>query len=140
MSAIDDAIARVQDIALQITGVKMAPDYPVDNATNLPLVITHVTAADVMAEDASWCRELYTINTDIHLPRIQLKETYRLVNSILPDLAKRLAGDPTLNGTVSTIVFPVTASVSPAEWDKVITQMVRFEYQIKVQSAPSTSA
>jgi hypothetical protein len=140
MSAIDDAVARIQDIALQMTGIKAAPDYPVDDATNLPLVITHCTGATVTAEDATWCKQLYSINTDIHLPRIHLKRTYELVNTYLPDFAKRLAGDPTLNGKVATIVFPVTVTVSPADWDKVITQMISFQMQVKVVGAPSTSA
>lgn len=138
MSAIDDAIARLQDIALACTAVKVrgAPDYPVEDAGVLPLAIAYPADGSCSAEDATTARMLLTLRVDIHVSRISIKAAYQQINAIIPEYLRRLAGDPTLSGAVDTIVFPVTFSVAPAEWDKVVTQMVSFTIPVKVRETP----
>lgn len=140
-TVIDTAIARLQDIALQVSGVKAAPDYPIDDAAGtLPLAIAHVTGATVTAEDATQTRFLITANVDFHVSRQSLRQAYTSLDTIIIDYGRRLAGDPTLNGTVDTIVFPVGVTVIPAQWDRVITQMASFQIQFKSLTTPSTSS
>jgi hypothetical protein len=70
--------------------------------------------------------------------RLSIKSAYTQLDLIIPEFLKRLAGDPTLGGTVDTIVFPVSFSVQPAQWDKVVTQMVSFKVPVKYREGPIT--
>lgn len=138
MSAIDAAINRLQQIALACTSLKIrgAPDYPVEDAGVLPLAIAYIAEGNGQVDEATTARLLLTLRVDIHVSRVSIKAAYQQLNSIIPEYLRRLAGDPTLAGAVDTIVFPVAFTVSPAEWDKVITQMVSFTIPIKSREAP----
>jgi hypothetical protein len=141
MSVIDLAIARLQDIALSCTDVAIthAPDYPIEDATTLPLAIAHIVGGQGTADNASTARLDLTISVDIHLPRVNIKDTYQKIDALIPEYLRRLCGDPTLNGTVDTIVFPVPVLVSPAQWDTLTTQMVSFTVPIKAIETPITT-
>ena len=142
MSVIDLAIARLQDIALSCTDVDLgnAPDYPVEDATALPLVITHITDGTGNANNASTAQLNLSLSVDMHFARVNIKDAYQKINKIIPEFLCRLCGDPTLNATVDTIIFPVTVSVAPAQWDRVVTQMVSFTVPIKALENPITTA
>lgn len=141
MSVIDDAIARLQAIALACTTVtiKAAPSYPVSDATVLPLAIAHITGGTGSADDSTSARLLLTVNVDVHFNRQSLKTSYTQINSFIPEYLKRLAGDPTLNSKVDTIVFPVTVTVAPAQWDQVTTQMVSVQVPLKFLQTPTAT-
>lgn len=134
MSDIDNAIARLQDLALACTDIKHAPDYPVEDASVLPIAIAHVRNGNFSADDATAYRALDVINVDVHFARMFMKDTYTRINRFVPEFQARLAGDPTLNGTVNTIVFPATYDVAPAQWDSVTTQMVQFSITVKTRN------
>jgi len=136
MSIIDDAIQRVQTIAKATAfentkTFKNAPDYPTDDASILPLVITHLSGGSVIEMNATDTKFMANISTEVHFDRNILRLTYQKIDAFIPDFIQRLGGDPTLGGTVSTIVFPATFTVGPAEWDSIITQMVTFTIPVK---------
>lgn len=139
-SIIDQAINAIQNLALEIqpVDIKAAPDYPTESAMILPLAITHITGGTGSADDATQARLLLNISCDIHLQRDNLAFCYQQVNSIIPDFLKRLAGDPTLDGTVQTINFPVTFSVQPADYNGIVTQMISFVIPLKFLETPTT--
>lgn len=141
MSVIDDAIARLQDHVLACTTVtvKSAPDYPVSDAGMLPIAIAHITGGSGQADTADQTRLLLSANVDIHFARNVLKDAYQKIDKIAIEYLQRLAGDPTLNGTVDTIIFPVTFEVTPTQWDAVATQMVSFTVQFKELTTPITA-
>lgn len=139
MSTIDNAVLRLQALALQVSGIKAAPNYPVEDATVLPLAIAHISSGEGSAQDATFCKLLYTISVDFHVSRISLKQAYKELDAIIPAYHKLLAGDPTLGGAVDTIIFPVPVQVAPAEWDSVITEAAFFTVQIKSLEAPTAS-
>lgn len=138
---IDNAIARLQAIALQCTSttIKAAPNYPAEDAMVLPLSIAYLASGSVSADNATDTRILPTINVDFHFSRLSMKNAYTQIDAIAQEFSQRLGGDPTLNGTVSTIVFPVTFSTGPTQWDKVITQMLRFVVPVKILQTPTAS-
>ena len=140
MSIIDDAIVKIQNHALALTSetIRSAPYRPVDNAGALPLVITYIAEGTGQADDASTARLLMTINADFHVNRTSMKSAYTQLNNIIPEFLKRLAGDPTLGGTVDTINFPVSFTVTPAQWDAVVTQMASFSIPVKFIETPTT--
>lgn len=138
MSQIDTAIARMQALALACTTVtvRLAPDYPVSDASMLPLSIAHLVEGSGQADTADQTRLLLTANVDIHFARQSLKDAYQKIDAIAVEYLQRLAGDPTLNGSIDTIVFPVTFTVSPAQWDNVQTQMISFVVPFKELTTP----
>src|SRR5690606_23665300 len=103
--------------------VRGAPSYPTEDASVLPLAIAYIANGTGSADDASTARLLLTVNVDFHVNRMSMKSAYTQLNNIIPEYLRRLAGDPTLNAKVDTIVFPVSFTVMPAQWDKVVTQM-----------------
>lgn len=142
MSVIDDAISRLQAIALACTSetIKEAPDYPPEDAAILPMAVAYIASGTGQADNATDVRLLLTVNVDIHFNRISMKSAYRQINNIIPEYLERLAGDPTLDGNVDTIVFPVSFDVGPSEWDKLITQCVTFTVPLKFLEDPQTTA
>ena len=148
MSDIDDAISRLQAIALQCsipsagpasTSLKAAPAYPIEDATALPMAIACLTSGTASPDNASTARILPTVRVDFHFSRVSLKNAYTQADAVAQEYSQRLCGDPTLNGTVSTIVFPVNFTVSPAQWDKITTQMLSFTIPLKLLKTPTAS-
>lgn len=141
MSVVDNAIAKLQDHVLACTTVTVrnAPDYPVDSATMLPLAISHLIEGSGQADTADQTRLLLTANVDVHFARNILKDAYQKIDKIAVEYIQRLAGDPTLGGTVDTIIFPVTFTVTPTQWDAVATQMISFTVNFKELTTPITA-
>lgn len=139
-SIIDDAIGRLQYHALACTAdtVRGAPSYPSEDVSVLPLSIAYISEGTMSQDNATNTRLLFTINVDIHVSRVSMKSAYQQLNNIVPDFLKRLGGDPTLNGKVDTINFPVSFNVGPAQWDRVTTQMVSFKVPVKFMEEPTT--
>jgi len=140
MSIIDDAVLKLQTHALALATVKVraAPSYPVEDATVLPLAIAHIMEGSGQADEATTARLLLTVGVDFHVNRTSMKGAYTTLDLIIPEFLKRLAGDPTLGATVDTIVFPVTFTVTPAQWDSVVTQAVFFRVPLKFREDPIT--
>ena len=138
-SIIDEAIAEIQDMVEGLSvNVKAAPLYPVESADILPMGITHITGGTGSADNATDCRLLLNVSADIHFDRTNLGMTYQQINTLIPEFLKKLAGNPTLGGTVKNIIYPVNVTVQPADWGNVFTQMVRFDIPLKFLEAPST--
>ena len=137
---VDRAIDAIQNLALEIqpVDIKAAPSYPMESASILPLAITHITGGTGSADDATQARLLLDITCDIHLQRDNIAFAYQQTNRIIPDFLQRLAGDPTLDGTVQTIIFPVTVSVQPSDYNGIVTQMVSFNIPLKFLETPTT--
>lgn len=141
MSVVDQAIARLQDIVQSCTDtvIQSAPDYPIEDATSLPLAITHITDGTGNANNATTVQLNLNLSVDVHFARVSIKDAYTRINKVIPEFLRRLGGDPTLDGTVDTIIFPVSVAVQPAQWDTVITQMVSFIVPVKTLETPITT-
>ena len=139
MSLIDDAILKLQTHALALTEtIRSAPSYPTADAAILPKAIAYIAEGTGQADDVTTARLLLTVNVDFHVRRDDIKDAYEKLNNIIPDFLKRLAGDPTLGDTVDTIIFPVSFTVSPAQWNAVVTQMASFSVPLKFIETPTT--
>jgi len=128
---IDDAIKALQAHALACTGIKHAPDYPIEDAAVLPFAVAHIGTGTASPDNATTLRFLPIINVDFHFSRVNLGNAYKQVNTVALEYATKLGGDPTLGGKVDTIVFPVTFQTAAAEWDRVTTVMLRFQITLK---------
>ena len=141
MPTIDSAVARLQDLAQACTSVviKTAPDFPVDVAPQLPACITH------FVNGAGWVNArtlqfMPVVSVDFLFSRTNLKQAYQQSDAVAAEFMQRLAGDPTLNGTVDTIQIsrdaPVTFEVSPTEWGGVVLHMLSFKVAFKTLESP----
>jgi hypothetical protein len=65
-------------------------------------------------------------------------------NAIMYEFPRRLAGDPTLNGTVETILFsvdsPIEATSGEFLWKDISTHRIVFPVPVKFRPAPLTTA
>lgn len=151
MSSIDDAIARIQDIALALTGVtiKSAPDYPIETLDSLPMCTSYLTSGTLYFVNATTQKNFPTINVEFHFSRANLKQSNQQANSVAIEFPQRLAGDPTLNGTVDTIVAtanqPINYVRRPFTWREqsatqppLITDMLMFTVPVKLLKDPTT--
>jgi hypothetical protein len=136
MSVIDDTITRLQQLALLSadTTIKSAPQTPPDSAAVLPMSVAWIAGGNVTAVAYGDVKMILDVRVDIHVNLKTLKSAYTQMNGIIPDFMRRLSGDPSLNGEVSTIVFPVTCEVSPTQWNNVQTLMAAFTVPVKVRT------
>ena len=136
MSVIDDTITRLQQLALLSAevSVKSAPQTPPESAAVLPLSVAWISGGIVEAVAYGDVKMILNIRVDIHVNLKTLKSAYTQINGIIPDFMRRLAGDPSLNGEVSTVVFPVNVEVSPMKWNNQDTLMAAFTVPVKVRT------
>jgi len=143
-TTIDNAIARLQDLVQECTGVtiKSAPDYPIENADPFPFSAAYLSAGNFRFTNASMTHIFPTLTLEIHFSRINIKNTYQNINAIALELPRRLAKDPTLNGTVSTIVAtqdqPISWEVAPFEYGSIKSQVLKFEIPFKTLQTPTS--
>lgn len=136
------AVTRIQTIALACTSVtiKAAPAKIVEDAMMLPMSLCYPAFGTGYPEANGSERLLPTVHVDIHFSRLSLVQAYTQIQLLIPEFLQRLGGDPTLNGTVDTIEFPVTFQVTPFEWDTVLTEMVRFIVPLKIRTTTTATA
>jgi len=151
-NAIDNAIARLQNIAAACTSVtfKSAKDYPVDNIEPFPCSICYIGGGTFMLTNKTIHHNFPILNLELHFSRVNILQTYQQIDAIALELPKRLAGDPTLDGTIETILAtrdsPVTYTVRPFQWSAqgvtpvITSQMLMFTIPIKTLQAPQSTS
>ena len=132
MSSVDSAITRLKALALASTDltIKYAPSYPVSDATVFPLVITHLSSGEADAI-ADWGELRPIISVDFFFSLIDLKQAYTEADACAIEYARRIAGDPTLNSSVDTVIFPISWEVAPTEYNGIPALMLSFSIPVK---------
>ena len=103
------AIQRIQALALASSSdMKLAPDTPITNAGTLPMSLAHLGGGTSTAMNKTTNLFIPNILVDFYFNASTLSKAIAQIDTIIPAFCNRLAGDPTLNATVDTIVFPVT--------------------------------
>lgn len=143
-TTIDNAIARLQDLVQECTGVaiKSAPDYPIENADPFPMSAAYLSSGRARFTNASTVHVFPVITLEIHFSRVNIKNTYQNINAIALELPRRLAKDPTLNGNVSTILATpeneLVWEVAPFNWGSIQSEMLKFSIPFKTLQTPTT--
>lgn len=152
MSDIDNAIARLQNILTACTTVvfKSAKDYPTDNVEPFPLAVAYVGGGSFHFTSASQVNINPVINLELHFSRVNLLQAYQQIDAISIELPRRLAGDPSLNSTIDSIVAsrdePITFAARPYQWSPpsvtpvITSQMLLFVIPIKTLQTPQATA
>lgn len=143
-TTIDNAIARLQDLVQECTTltIKSAPDYPIENADPFPMSVAYISSGEVEFTNASMTRIFPVLSLEIHFSRVNIKNAYQNIDAIALEFPRRLAKDPTLNGTVSTVIATkdqrLPFEVSPFDWGKVQSQMLKFTIPFKTLQTPTS--
>lgn len=152
MSALDTAIARLQNILAACTSVtfKSAKDYPVDNVEPFPLAVAYYSSGSFHFANASMVKHFPVIALELHFSRVNILQAYQQINAIAIELPKRLAGDPTLDGNVATILAtadnPMEVICRPYQWSPagvtpvITSQMLLFNIPVKLLEAPESTS
>lgn len=146
MTTLDNAIARIQDIALAMTtvSIKSAPDYPVENADPFPMVASYVGGGQFNFGNADTLFNFPNITVEFHFARTNIRQTEKDIRAVVLEFPKRLAGDPTLNGIVSTVIGGGENRISytrrPFAWGQVTSEMLLFTIPIKIMDTPQATA
>lgn len=143
-SVIDNAVAAIQAHVLAITNVsfKSAPDYPIENADPFPFSAGYISTLEAEFTNASMTKIFPVLTFELHFNRTNIKFAYQCINAVAIELPRRLAKDPTLGGTVSSIIATkdqrMTAEVAPFEYGSIKSQMLKFNIPFKTLQTPTT--
>jgi hypothetical protein len=132
-NVIDNAVARLQTLALACTSVsiKSAPSYPIENADPAPFVISYIKRGQNMGGDATFLTLMPVVEVVFFFNRSSLKSAYQQADAIALEYNQRLCGDPTLNAIIDTLNFPIDFTVGPMEWNKVPFTTLTFTIKFK---------
>lgn len=145
-NAIDNAVERLQDFALGMTGItiKSAPDYPIENADPLPMCVAYGASGNFYSVNASTLLNFPNIIVEFHFSRVNLKQMAQQINAVIFEYPKRIANDPTLDGSVDTVVMtqgqPLEYTSRPFAFGSVQTQMLQFTVPVKLLQAPQATS
>lgn len=101
-----DAIARIQTIARGLVGMVEAPEYPPETMLQFPFALTYYRQGNTTLM-SGWRKGLHTVFCEIHLARQLLPSTIKSAMPFYERFMAAIEDDPTLGGTVSTVVSPI---------------------------------
>ena len=98
------AIADLQTKALSLSGVKAAPASPPEAMSQFPFAVCYARSGTLRQTSAGWATYLHTLICEIHVARQMLPRAVEQAMPYIELFAAKLIADPTLGGTVSTVV------------------------------------
>lgn len=130
---IDEATTQLQTYA-KSAGCKSAPAEPTEQMGIFPFAVSYPARGTFQADDASSGRDLHTIFTEVHVNRNLIVQAVDYAKTILEAFAQLIKQNPTLNGTVDTVVYPFIYTFGRLEWGSIQTIGFRFEITVKVRN------
>lgn len=145
MPELTDAISRIQTLMANVTGISgnvdihSSTDAPTDAQIALPFIITYPLTGE-LTRMSDFGQELHTVSTEAHFSRNFLEKAIEEAIDVIPKMRNELYSDPTLNGQVSTIVFPIKYTFGRLDWGGSADSHigVRFEITFKQQAGVTT--
>lgn len=101
------AIARVQALVGAITGVAAAPTTLPGKLTQFPFALIYPGPGSWITEAASTKRYEGELTLELHVAYKELGRSSDTLAGYVESIVNELADDPTLNGTVATVQWPV---------------------------------
>lgn len=137
MASLQDAIDAVQDIMGALTGIKAAPDEPLEQFSQFPFAVCYADHGEWDFGPAGDRKGLHTLVLELHVARKDLPRDIAAAMAYSDIIPNALLKDPTLAGTVSTIVGPLVYTFGPMGYgnaDKPNTLGFRFMITVKMQA------
>ena len=130
---ITGAVTDLQSSVAALAGVRSAPSVAPDQPAAFPFGVSWIGAVESTKASASLRTDIYTIVTEIHVSRRDMKTDLTLLNTYPALFLAAVWADPTLGGTVRT-TLSVTGAFAPSEWAGIETRAWHFETRVKIVS------
>lgn len=137
MSDPQDVISRIQTIARGLPGVKEAPDYMPESLNQFPFALSYYRQGNTTAM-AGWRKGLHTFFMEVHIARQVLPAALRSAMPFYEKVIDALIDDPTLNGTVSTIIWPVNHTFGWLSYGGTDNAHIGWRFEITVKQEVNT--
>ena len=109
ITTLEAAIAQVRVYALALTGMRVTTAVPTDSIPVTPACIVYAGADAWETLPGAWKKGLCTILCEIMVPHKNLARDYAALSPYGELFANKILANPTLAGTVNTVVFPITS-------------------------------
>lgn len=126
-----DAIARIQVLARRLDGIREAPEYAPESVNQFPFAVAYYRQGDTTLM-SGYRKGLHTLACNIFVARQLLPAAIRQAMPFYERFLAALEADPTLDGTVSTIVWPVRHTFGWIEWGEKA-QLLGWQFEITVK-------
>lgn len=127
-----DVVAAIQAHALAV-GARGAPVAPPEAISQFPFSTCYAAEGSISSNDASFKTGLHTFLCEIHFSRQSLPAAITAATPYIETMAARLLADPTLGGTVSTIVGSITYTFGYLDWGGVAEVHIGPQFRITVK-------
>jgi len=101
--ALQDAIAKVQELAGAVSGIRAAPEYLPESINIFPFLVCYAGSGSFEIAPAGVMKGLHNIILELHVARQDLPRDTKNVMQYSDSIPQAIMADPTLGGTVSTI-------------------------------------
>lgn len=101
--ALQDAIAKVQEIAGAVDGIRAAPEYVPEEINVFPFLVCYAGNGSYDFAPAGVMKGLHNIILELHVARKDLPRDVEKAMKYADNIPLAIMDDPTLGGTVSTI-------------------------------------
>lgn len=130
------AITALQALVNAVSGIREAPSYIAEAPTVFPCSLCMPYEGEMTSLPGQQ-KDLAMVTLDIHVARRDMKWDIRTLTPYIDSINNVLAKNPTISGTVSTIIYPVRWRVLVIEWASggVKTICIRFYVQFKLMAA-----
>lgn len=132
------AVAQIQDLWLEIPGVRAAPDFPPDKADPFPIAITFERFGEMdnaRMYSASFAPTTGTIWSELHIQRATLPLAVKTAMSFRDAFLRKLQGDPNLDSFLM-LVTRIRWTLQPMMWNGIETTGYRFELDYSSELLP----
>jgi hypothetical protein len=133
MSRPQDAINRLQEIALAIPGIKEAPQEPPESINQFPFSLAYLRSGEATFVHVGWRQYKWLIHLELHFTRQVLPLDIRAAMPYADLLIAALEDDQKLNGTVAEIMQPIVVTFGYLAYGNVDNAHLGFRFEIRVK-------
>lgn len=134
--SLSSAVAYIPTMLATIADIKHAPANPPETSGEYPFATVLPSNGTFKGETNNIYKGLHELVVTVYFDRNNLPQAYSQIPGMIESLADKLRLDPTLNGTVQTIIStegsPVRYNVRFVEYGDIPTLALEFFMTVKV--------
>lgn len=101
--SVESAISNLQSKALNLTGVKGAPDEPPESINVFPFSVAYEVSGELVNWMSNFGDEIVNINVELHVSNQLLASAVQVAYALRDPFISAVMADPKLGGTVDTL-------------------------------------
>lgn len=127
------ALAYLQTQVGTITNMRAAPVNPTNNMPTFPAAASYIVAVNSSASTSGWRTDLYTIETQIHVQRIEIAQSMSALQPLYKSFMDVMWTAPrTLGGYVDAIISVNGNTNMVSQWGNTDTLSIVFQTVVKI--------